>query len=295
MLLLPWVTGNLSLHSLLQPRTQTLPAGSKDAHCSQATCSTLWPSHAKCKDSPGEWRWQCQSPTSGPTKGTTPHGSHGLSRSLQESPQISGEDSAEQRAGGFVMKSSLTLTAGPTPGQNGNEVFTSSSWREHCHRSATRNERAAQFLPPVFRGEQLGQRVLGEGPASAAQEGWGVCSQDSVRSLRGIESSPHPLRSTPERFLSALHVYVRVATSCYNRTQIVREEMGGSRLLCLQQILTATETRDEKSPFSWTHPSAELSLYLPTHSADVSFFFSSFIFSCLSLLFSFFSLSLSVL
>lgn len=37
-------------------------------------------------------------PISGPTEGTKRHGSPGLSRSLQESLQISGEDSAEQRA-----------------------------------------------------------------------------------------------------------------------------------------------------------------------------------------------------
>lgn len=51
-----------------------------------------------------------------------------------------------------------------------------------------RNESAARFLPPVFQGEQLGQRALGEGLASAAQEGLGVCSQESVCSLRGMES-----------------------------------------------------------------------------------------------------------
>ena len=52
--------------------------------------------------------------TSGRTEGTPPHGSPDLSQSLQESLQISGEDSAAQRALGFAIKSSLMLSAGTT-------------------------------------------------------------------------------------------------------------------------------------------------------------------------------------
>jgi len=46
-------------------------------------------------------------PVSGPTEGMAPHGSPGLSQSLWESLQISGDDSAGRRALGFIIKSSL--------------------------------------------------------------------------------------------------------------------------------------------------------------------------------------------